>query len=111
MGTDLPSTAPLRGAIVRGFRKIVVIRSRLLWCRALAGDLHAGRESTRAGSSASTPRRPTAQLEANDRPDGRCAVELPPLDNVEAGRLEHRQSPVVGIRRGDLLALRVDGVG
>ena len=42
MGTDLPSTAPPRGAIARGVRKIVISEPPPLWW-VLAGDLHAER--------------------------------------------------------------------
>jgi hypothetical protein len=45
MGTDLPMTSPLSGAIVRGIRKVIVIRSRLLDSTDRAGDLRAGRQS------------------------------------------------------------------
>src|SRR6476620_263584 len=55
MGTDLPLTAPLMGAIVRGFRKrFILIRSHLHQRGATASDLRAGGESTRRPAPKST---------------------------------------------------------
>jgi hypothetical protein len=57
MGTDLPLTTPLMGAIVRGFRKrFILIRSHLHQRGATASDLRAGGESTRVGDAKSTGR-------------------------------------------------------
>src|SRR6476620_5993166 len=55
MGTDLPLTTPLMGAIVRGFRKrFILIRSHLHQRGATASDLRAGGESTRRSAAKST---------------------------------------------------------
>lgn len=67
MGTDLPLTSPLSGAIVRGIRKVIFIRSRLLMELDRAGDLRAGRQSTRGPKRVSTL---TADVVGNATPVG-----------------------------------------
>ena len=54
MGTDLPSTSPLMGAIVRGVPRVFFIRSRLLDSTDWAGDLRAGRQSRPGNAGVST---------------------------------------------------------
>jgi hypothetical protein len=54
MGTDLPITSPLSGAIRRWVRKVFNIRSRLLDSTVRAGDLRAGRQSRLREAGVST---------------------------------------------------------
>jgi len=54
MGTDLPMTSPLSGAIRRWVRKVFNIRGRLLDSTVRAGDLRAGRQSRLREAGVST---------------------------------------------------------
>src|SRR6476619_2765302 len=71
MGTDLPLTTPLMGAIVRGFRKrFILIRSHLHQRGATASDLRAGGESTRRSTAKSTWRNDGVGDTTHDVGDG-----------------------------------------
>src|SRR5690242_18438182 len=102
MGTDLPSSTAAMGVVVRRKRECIVIFGVASLSRTRAGDLRAGRQSSRARVGPSTAardgggrRRPPyatasapGEIASNDDPLNRRLRRVDAMDDPEPGGLE-----------------------